>query len=74
MVHTDSYECYLMSPTGEVYKWADLREAKAFERLQKQAGWMQNRRSILELRAPSGEVVGRAVKGIFEDYRKEVSK
>ena len=72
MVHGDSYECYLMSPKdGEVYRWADLREVKAFERLQKQAGWMQYRRSILELRAPSGEVVGRAVKGIFEDYRTE---
>ena len=71
MVHTDSFECYLMSPKGEVYKWADLREAKAFERLQKQAGWAQNRRSTLELRSPDGEVVGRAVKGIFEDYRQE---
>lgn len=72
MIHNDSYECYLMSPKdGEVYKWADLREAKAFERLQKQAGWIQNRRSILELRSPDGEVVGRAVKGIFEDYRTE---
>lgn len=70
MVYSDSYECYLMSPReGEIYKWADKREDKAVERLKRISKFMHFRRSTLELRAPDGAVVARAVKGIFEDYR-----
>jgi len=64
------FTCYLMSPRdGEVYRWCHKDEAKAFDRLQAQTGFVSLRRSILELRAPDGTVVGRGVKGIFEDYR-----
>lgn len=65
-----TYTCYqIHNREDRVYRWSDKREAKAFERLHKQAGWAQNRQYILELEAPDGTVVGRAVKGIFEDYR-----
>ena len=53
-------EGYLMSSADS--------EAKAIARLQKQSTWVQNRKSVLELRY-KGQVLARSVKGIFEDYR-----
>jgi len=53
-------EGYLMSSCDS--------EAKAIDRLQKQSTWVQNRRSVLELRY-KGKVLARSVKGVFEDYR-----
>jgi len=68
----NEYACYLLHhKDGPIFRWHDTREEEAFERLQKQAGWVQYRRSTLELHAPDGTIVGRAVKGIFEDYRTE---
>jgi len=68
----DRYECYLLHhKDGPIFRWHDTREERAIERLQKQAGWVQYRRSTLELHAPGGTIVGRVVKGIFEDYRAE---
>ena len=43
-------------------------EDKAIDRLRKQSTWVQNRKSVLELRY-KGEVLARSVKGVFEDYR-----
>lgn len=70
--NTNEYACYLIHhKDGPIFRWHDTREGRAIEHLQKQAGWVQYRRSILELYAPDGTIVARAVKGIFEDYRTE---
>jgi len=43
-------------------------EARAIDRLKLFSTWVQNRKSVLELRY-NGKVLARSVKGVFEDYR-----
>ena len=67
---TEEYQCFLLHHKhGPLVRWSAIQEDRAFKRLEKQSGWVQYRKSVLELHSPDGTIAARSVKGIFEDYR-----